>query len=613
MGGWWKRSPWLLPAAVFLACWALYLPTLNPAFRADDSPETIAAAVTLGIQHPPAYPLHTLVGRLASRVPLGSPAWRLNLMAAFFGALACALLASLGLLLGRRYGAQRGLEESPALQAGAVVGAVAGLALGASSTYWAQALAAKGGIYTLHQALDAGLLLLMVHWADGLERRPAAGLAQALSRPSLQAAVLLAALGLSNHWETQALFLPSVGVLAALVLLPLARDPRSRRAWGLPLARLGLLVAAGLGIYLFLPLRARQSPFLNWGNPRDWKQFWWVLLRQEYLDLESGFVRSLQAALFGGGGWDAVGRNWMVVQRQGLRVLAHVCGPRADLGWPLVLLGLPGLAVLHPGRQPWKAGLLPRVGAALLVLALSFVGAITFYFHLKEEMVWILDVFLLPVYLAQALLAGLGLLWLLLRLDAAWRRRLLPWAAVAALAGLPTAFYALRAPELSQARQFLAWDFGQDLLLSVGRNGVVLAEGDFNTMPVYYLQQVKGERPDVDHVTTVFLSTDWGVEQARRVQPRLGLGVLPKATTGSGRAMAMCCGRPSARSWRPTIRAGRSTHRCSARCSRPTCRNGSRPRRARAAMCGNRRACWWSWNRWASPPAPRMSVGAWGF
>ncbi len=51
---------------------------------------------------------------------------------------------------------------------------------------------------------------------------------------------------------------------------------------------------------------------------------------------------------------------------------------------------------------------------------------------------------------------------------------------------------------MSQARQFIAWDYGKDLLLSAKRNAVVLAEGDFNTMPVYYLQQVElGQRPDV--------------------------------------------------------------------------------------------------------------------
>jgi tetratricopeptide (TPR) repeat protein len=93
--------------------------------------------------------------------------------------------------------------------------------------------------------------------------------------------------------------------------------------------------------------------------------------------------------------------------------------------------------------------------------------------------------------------------------------------------------YSARAGAVSQVRQFVAYDFGQDLLLSAKRNAVVLAEGDFNTMPIYYLQQVAHKRPDLDYVTTVFLSTDWGVAHARKVQPRLGIGEVPKTITGA--------------------------------------------------------------------------------
>ena len=81
-----SKAATLLTAIVFLICLKAYLGTLNPVFRADDSPETITAALTLGIQHPPGYPLHTIVGRLFTLPAIGSPAFRVNLMAAFFGA-----------------------------------------------------------------------------------------------------------------------------------------------------------------------------------------------------------------------------------------------------------------------------------------------------------------------------------------------------------------------------------------------------------------------------------------------------------------------------------------------------------------------------------------------
>ena len=51
-------------------------------------------------------------------------------------------------------------------------------------------------------------------------------------------------------------------------------------------------------------------------------------------------------------------------------------------------------------------------------------------------------------------------------------------------------------------------------------------------MPIYYLQKVAGKRPDVDHLTTVFLSTDWGVANAKRHHPGLGLGEVGRMQTG---------------------------------------------------------------------------------
>jgi Flp pilus assembly protein TadD len=494
-----SRPRLLLAAAVFLACLAAYLPTLNPAFRADDSPETIAACVTLGIQHPPGYPLHTLLGRVFSLPALGAPAFRLNLMAAFFGALSCALLtAALAALL----------------PAGAWAAAAAGgLFLGTSKTLWSQSLAAKGGIYTLHLAFTAAVLCALVAWGKSKQHR------------WLWLAVFLFGLGLGNHWETQVLLAPAVLAFAAVIWM----GDRAAFPWRKLALPAAAFLALGLSVYAYLPLRASQSPFLNWGDPSSWSQFWWVFQRQEYLDLEVGFLKSLRAALLGGGSWATVGENWAFVQRQGSRVLMHLFGPQADLGLPAVILSVIGGWTL---AREAKAPLLRALGAWCLAVALAFPFVVAFYFHLKPEMIWILDVFLIPAYLVQALLAGWGLqaLWIRWRGQASQPR----WAAAAVFAALALMAWP-RAAGQSQARHYIAYDYGHDLLLSAKRGAVVLAEGDFNTMPIYYLQQVGGLRPDVDHITTVFFSTDWGVKHAAKAQPRLGLDLnaIPHSITGA--------------------------------------------------------------------------------
>ena len=59
------------------------LPPVLPPYR--DSGEMACAAWTLGVAHQPGYPLYIISAKLFSLIPLGNPAWRLNLYSALAG------------------------------------------------------------------------------------------------------------------------------------------------------------------------------------------------------------------------------------------------------------------------------------------------------------------------------------------------------------------------------------------------------------------------------------------------------------------------------------------------------------------------------------------------
>ena len=86
------REIWLWMAAVFAVCFFLYLATAPPEFLFDDNPEFIASSYTLGVTHPPGYPLFSLCGRLFAFLAPGAVPLAVNLFAAFAGALGVALL-----------------------------------------------------------------------------------------------------------------------------------------------------------------------------------------------------------------------------------------------------------------------------------------------------------------------------------------------------------------------------------------------------------------------------------------------------------------------------------------------------------------------------------------
>ena len=76
---------WIVAGGLFALTQLFYTLTLFPTVTYGDNGSLITAAYTLGIPHPPGYPLYTLVANLFSHIPFGSVAWRINLASAVFG------------------------------------------------------------------------------------------------------------------------------------------------------------------------------------------------------------------------------------------------------------------------------------------------------------------------------------------------------------------------------------------------------------------------------------------------------------------------------------------------------------------------------------------------
>src|SRR5205823_7353733 len=87
-----SRAELFCAGIVFLVALLLYGWTLAPTVTLTDSGELIVVARGLGVAHPPGVPLWIILAHLASLVPFGNVAQRINFSSALFAALACAML-----------------------------------------------------------------------------------------------------------------------------------------------------------------------------------------------------------------------------------------------------------------------------------------------------------------------------------------------------------------------------------------------------------------------------------------------------------------------------------------------------------------------------------------
>src|SRR6266404_6215391 len=165
-----KYATGLGAVLIIITAGTLYFFTTARDIVVGDTPELITAAVTLGVAHPPGYPLFTMLGHLFSVLPFGSIPFRVNLLSVLCDSIAVGIVYLTAARLVRSRTAA----------------AVAALALAVNPTFWEWSLAAE--VFPLNNLLAAILVLLLVRWHE-----------QPARTAFLTAAFFVAGLALTNH------------------------------------------------------------------------------------------------------------------------------------------------------------------------------------------------------------------------------------------------------------------------------------------------------------------------------------------------------------------------------------------------------------------------------
>ncbi len=462
---------------------AIYSGTAARDLTVWDASEFMTAAHTLGIPHPPGTPLWVLIANVCTKLfsSLG-PARAVTTLSV----LAAAAAGGLGAALVSRVIGVRG-------------GIAAAVAAGTMYSVWNNATETE--VYAL--SLLASLCLLVAGEYAGRD-----AIREQQRRRSRALLAFIVGLAVPLHLSVL-VALPAAVLFAWHGAVPRARD----------VLRWIALMLLGVSAVAVLPLLAAQSPSLNSGNPVSLEALIAVLRRSQYA-VAGLWPRALPL-------WLQLGNlfqwaDWQVAYGVHPFPTPSLFRTLLTLSW--TALGAVGLRAL------WRRD--PRVARALAMLLGSGTIGVAIWLNLRAGPTFggvflpagaihearERDYFFMLGFFAWGLLAGSGLWalgqYLLQRISRSKRQKGRGWAL--SLATMPIVLAMLpyvanrqvmdrtREPAASMTRTY-----ARLLLEAVPEGGVLIAAGDNDSFPLWYLQQVEDIRSDVAVVTIPLLGAAW--------------------------------------------------------------------------------------------------------
>jgi transmembrane protein TMEM260 (protein O-mannosyltransferase) len=508
---------------------AVYVATLAPGVTFWDAGEFIAAAHVLGIPHPPGTPLYVALAHVWSQA-LGGVMGVARAINLFSAVCTTAAGASMAWLIARRS------RTAP----GAWAGVVGAIAAGLMTSVWSNATETE--VYSLALLHSVALLAAAAMAGEGGQRderwmmltaylialAPAVHLSALVAVP---AAIVLAArrpetATQRTRWDVDRVLLLGGALIAsagvgrmdgrivvaglAAALVAALRTRSLRR-----LSAMTMLAVIASSALLIMLVRARHGPPVNQGAPSELGALVDVVARRQY-DVAPLLPRSAPVWLQLANVFQYV--DWQAAMSWGAGIVTSPARVIATIAW-IALAGVGLRAMRRESRE---------LADALIVLAVCGTLGVAAYLNLKagSSLGWGIlpegtphearerDYFFILGFWSWGCFAGAGAV----ALARHWR---LPAAAGLAAVMLPLvgnwrSVDRSREPEASAARQF-----GRALLDSAPAHAVLFLEGDNDSYPIWYLQQVEGVRRDVLTVTVPLLPTDWySAELARRSRLR---------------------------------------------------------------------------------------------
>jgi hypothetical protein len=579
----WKRWHAAFAAIAFAVPLFVYLRTMNVTVPFWDSGEFIATSYILGNPHPPGNPLYTLVGRIFSLVPIGSIAQRVNFISVLCGAFAC-LFTFLIVARALRRTLEDQFQTGAARLAALVGGLVAAFFLAWSTSAWnnsieAEVYAASTAILTFAAWLGFrwwdrvgtpgnDRLLVVIMLVLGLSA--GVHLGTVLVAPGI---LLLVGMARPSYYTSKRFWagLLTSGLFTMYVGLAIVRG------WPLPQALLllwggglvfllawrrdlllknnlvtwcSLAILAGFTIQYVLLIRAQQMPAINEGAPATIEALREYLGRKQY-GPASPFERRADL-------WYQISHMYLRYVGQQWPILEKLGSLDLQSFWVRLVNMIP-FALFFLGAW-WNFQRDRKTFWFFAAQHLLFGPFLIFYLNFTDHEVRERDYFFTNSYQFIAVWIGMGAAALLHAVARAFEpggatagppaavraaatadaapavsaaegappasRPVSPapaaaWATAVALVGFSILPARAGWFEHDHSRFWIAHNYAYNMLAPLAPNAVVMTNGDNDTFPLWYIQEVEGFRKDVRVVNMSLLNTPWYILQLKNQEPKV--------------------------------------------------------------------------------------------
>jgi tetratricopeptide (TPR) repeat protein len=518
---------------VFLATFIVYCLTVAPTVSFWDCGEFIACSYILGVAHPPGSPMFLLIGRIFSMIPFADQvALRTNMLSVLSAALASVVMFLILVKLLSRW-----KVSSWAIYVGAMTGA---LFMGYSNTFWANSVETE--VYGLTIFLMLLMLYLVIIWMEHKQTPKGDRLLVLVTYLALLSVgvhmtsfLIVPILFLLVIWEDRdrlkdfrfwiagiifAMVMFSfdteiiLGSMLGWLILSILATVNSGKArkWFLAAAMMSVALV-GVSNQSYIPIRSAQDPAIDENDPETFSKFTYFFERKQY-----GDQSMVKRAMTRRGQWiNQIGDH----ERMGFWRFFNEQYMTPQLWFIPMGLGLFGLYQLIGRRR--------KEGVALLFLLLLCTFGLIWYMNFGDGTVpgerlevRDRDYFFLPgfVFFAACLGLGAGALVTLTeqKLNQLGQSKLFKTPAYALgliFILLPALALANNYHRNDRSGNWIPWDYAFNLLNSCEKDALMFTNGDNDTFPLWFLQEVEGLRKDVRIINLSLVNTDWYILQLK--------------------------------------------------------------------------------------------------